>query len=483
MSNQLASATDSTTPAEVLKPLTESGHFARFALGLSLSSIPPEIVTLAKRHLLDALGIALASTSFEFGEKALAGVRALGEGTQATALGSGVSMSANSAALINGILAHGLDFDDTHIGGIYHASAPALAATLPAGQANHSSGEQVLVAFIAALEIGCRLGLAGSPDFHHKGWHTTGLVGTFAAAAAAGVLYGCDEAALVSAMGLCGSQAAGILEIADSWLKRLHPGWAAHCGITAVALGKAGFKGPRTVFEGPRGFYATHLGRIPAGDALPSVALGEKWETLGIALKPYPCCHFIHAFVDAALELRGQFPLDQVERIDCPLSKILIPLVYEPQTASKQPKDPYTALFSVPYAVALALSRGTVSLPDFHDRPLNEPEVLALAAKVFCTPDPESDFPKHFPGEVSVTLKDGRNFRVRRFASLGSPDFPLSQAAVVEKFMSNATRVLSEQVCRKIVDVVLNLEHQSSLDELLKLSTAGFSELDEDSTS
>lgn len=163
---------------------TESGRFAKFALALTLGDVPLEVRQLAKEHLLDALGAAIASSGFDFGRIALQGVVGLGEGTQATAIGSGAKLPATSAALLNGLLAHGLDFDDTHIGGIYHASAPALAAVFPAAQVNRSSGEEALLAFIIGLEVGCRLGIAGSPDFHERGFHPTAVCGTFAAAAA-----------------------------------------------------------------------------------------------------------------------------------------------------------------------------------------------------------------------------------------------------------------------------------------------------------
>ena len=181
--------------------LTESGKLAAFALNLNLDDVPAAVLDLAKEHFLDALGIALAATQFDFGRAVLQGARELGEGSRASAIGSGVRLPPASAALVNGTLAHGLDFDDTHIGAIYHASAQALAATLAAGQANASSGREVLLAFVAALEIGCRLATVGAPDFHHRGFHPTALCGTFASAAAAGRLYKVDPNMLVNALG------------------------------------------------------------------------------------------------------------------------------------------------------------------------------------------------------------------------------------------------------------------------------------------
>lgn len=451
---------------------TESEKLARFALELELDAVPPVVLELAKEHFLDVIGIALASSKFDFGRIVLEGARELGDGQAATAIGSGVRLPAASAALVNGTLAHGLDFDDTHIGAIYHASAQALAACLASGQANGASGREVLLAFVAALEIGCRLATVGAPDFHNRGFHPTALCGTFAAAAAAGRLSKVDQDALARSLGICGSQAAGILIGGVSWLKRLHPGWAAHSGVAAVALGRAGFLGPKNVFEaGKGGFYMTHVQRVPEGDALPSHRLGETWQTLGIALKPYPCCHFIHAFVDAAIELRGQFDLEQVERIDCPLTPDLHKMVAEPRADCIRPAIPYRALFSVQYVVALALARGKVDLAAFYDMPLDAPDVLAVADKTYCVADPTSDFPKHFPGEVVAHLKDGRIFRSRKPASLGTPDVPLSRAALEAKFMSNATRAIGEDAARALIDKVMRLETADSLDEIMQLCT------------
>jgi len=451
---------------------TDSERLAAFALHLEPDAIPEPVQSLAKEHLLDVLGIALASSSFEFGRVAIDGVRTLGNGAEASVIGSGERLPAASAALANGILAHCLDFDDTHIGAIYHASAPAMAAVLAAGQARGASGREVLTAFIVALEIGCRLGSSAAGQLHGRGFHPTALCGTFAAAAAAGRLNGLGHAALVSALGLCGSMAAGILEIGESWLKRLHPGWAAHSGLSAVALARAGFLGPNTVFEGPRGFYATHVQAVPAGERSPAHALGEHWQSLGIALKPYPCCHFLHGFVDAALELRGQFALADIDRIECPLTAMLHPLVGAPRERCVRPPTVYAALFSVHYAVAVALLKGRVDLAAFYDDPLDDPQVLALADKVHVVEDPASDFPVHFPGEVRITLKDGRQFNCRRPTSLGTPEVPLSRAQVEAKFFANATRAIGRDAAQRLAELVLNLERAPSLEPLLELCRA-----------
>jgi 2-methylcitrate dehydratase PrpD len=448
---------------------TETARLASFALGLSVRDVPPALLHLAKRHWLDTLGVAIAASGFDFGSIALAGVRELGDGTQATAIGSGVRLPAASAALLNGVLAHGLDYDDTHIGGIYHASAPALAAVLACGQATGASGGEALVAFVAALEIGCRLASAGAGEFTRRHYHATAVCAPFAAAAAAGRLHGLGQQALVRSFGLCGSMASGILEMGESWLKRMHPGWSAHAGVAAVALGGAGFIGPETMLEGRRGFYAAHIGRVPAEDGSPTHALGETWQALGIALKPYPCCHVIHAFVDAALEMRGQFALEAVERIECRLTREWLPLVTEPREDCIRPANAYRALFSVQYVVGLALARGRVDLAAFHDEPLDAPDVLVLADRIWCADDPQSDYPVHFPGEMIIHLKDGRVLRSRKPWSLGTPEWPMSQAAVEEKFLANATRVITSTAAERLIGRVMTLEQAETLEEIMAL--------------
>ena len=449
---------------------TESAKFAQFALGLALDKVPRNVLELAKAHFLDVLGIGIASTGFDYGRVALQGVRELGEGNQATAIGTGTPLPATSAALLNGVLAHGLDFDDTHIGGIYHASAPALAAVLAAGQAARANGREVLLAFVAAIEIGCRLAVGGAGEFSRRGFHPTALCGTFASAAAAGRLSRVDQAALVSALGICGSMASGVLEFGASWLKRLHPGWSAHSGLTAVALARAGFLGPDTMFEGGRGFYAAHIQRIPEGTASPTYQLGQQWHSLGIALKPYPCCHIIHAHVDAAFELRDQFSIAEIERIDCPLIREWHRHVAEPRTDCVRPANAYRALFSVQYVVALALVRGRVDLASFYDEPLDDPDVLSVAEKTWVIDDPLSDYPAHFPGEVIVTLKDGRVLRSRKAASLGTPEVPLPKAELEAKFRSNAMRVIERPASDRLIDLVMKLETLDSLSEIMSLT-------------
>ncbi len=466
---QQQSGADAGGPAGQPATATMSAALADFALGLRLADVPPAIVRKAKAHMLDGLGIALASSGFPFAGPVLDGARRLGSGADAHALATGAPLPPAGAALVNGTLIHGLDFDDTHIGAIYHPTGPALASSLAAGEAADADGREFLTAYVASMEIGCRLAHVGGDGggFHDRGFHPTALCGTFAAVFGAGRLFGADRAALVSAAGLSGSMAAGLLELKASWLKRLHPGWAAHSGVAAVGLAMSGFMGPPTMLDGPHGFYHAHLNMIPTGTASPAYGLGEDWFIAGIALKPYSCCHFTHGFVDCALELRSRVDLDAIARIDCPLSKRIQPLVSGPQ----RPIEPYAAMFSVPYIVAQTLVTGTADLAAFFDRPIDDPRVLAIAERTTCSDDPLSDFPRHFPGEVRITLESGEVVSHRVATSFGTPERPLSEGDVEAKFMANATRVMPADAAQRLLRAVWDVEHIGHVSELLHLCT------------
>ena len=455
---------------------TASARIARWATGLTLTDIPAAVRDAARDHLLDAVGTALAAVGTDFGDAVHAAGSRLGQGADAHVLGYGTALPAASAALVNGTLMHGLDFDDTHIGAIYHATSPALATALAVGEAVGADGATVLTAYVVGLEVGCRLAAAGAGEFHARGFHPTGIVGAFAAACVAARLRGLDADVLTSALGLCGSQAAGILEIQGSWLKRMHPGWAAHAGVVAVTLAEAGFRGPAAVFEGPKGVFASHLGHVPRDFGLDD--LGERWQTPEIALKPYPCCHFIHAFADAAFAVLDELGVDHigpedVDHIVCPTSAGVIPQVVEPVEVKIAPKTIYDALFSVQFVAATALVRRRVDLGVFYDEPLDDPAVLAMAAKVSCPPDPESDYPRHFPGELELHLTDGRVLRHRVPASHGTAEWPLSPDEVRRKFLGNARRTLPPEQAKALADAVGELESAKAIGAIVGPARVG----------
>ncbi len=453
------------TPAEVL---------AEFAHSLSVSRLPTEVLTTAKLRVLDTVGIALAATRQDFAPSLLRAIGDLGEAPKtATVIGTGRRLPAASAALANGALAHGLDFDDTHTASITHASACVVPPALALGEARHLHGREVVAAAVAGWESITRLGAAAPNAFHARGFHATGVCGAFAATLVAGRSLRLPSRKIVHALGIVGSMAAGVFEYLEdgSWVKRLHPGWAAHAGVVAATLGAHGFTGPSTIFEGRFGLFRTHLGDGEYDLSRVTKGLGEEWETLAISFKPYPCCHYNHAFIDAVLSLvRAQaIRPEDVEQIECRIARGQIPIVCEPVAAKRRPRTPYDAQFSLPYAVAVAVVDGKVTLESFSPKRVGDPRVLALAERIVHVVDAESDFPRVFPGWVVIRLRDGRVLEARERVNRGSPDHPLSSDEIRAKFRDNAGRSLSRKTVAELEAMIGSLETLPDVGRVMKL--------------
>jgi 2-methylcitrate dehydratase PrpD len=394
--------------------------------------------------MLDVLGVALAASTADFAPAVMAAVDGWAADGACTVLGTRRTAPAPLAVLANGALAHGLDFDDTHAASITHASAVVLPCALAVGEARRVDGRALVTAAVAGYEAIARLGMAAPGRFHDRGWHATAVCGAFAAALTAGRVDGLDAGRLTAALGIAGSLASGVLEFLEdgSGVKRLHAGWAGHSGIVAAALARGGFTGPATVLDGRFGLYRTFVGSAP--DLAPFDTLGREWETLRVGFKPYPCCHYNHAYLDCALELRRVHGLrpEQVDRVECRVPAGEVPIVCEPRATKLRPRTTYEAQFSLPYSVAAALVDGRVTLDSYAPARLADPATLALAARVAHVVDPDSTFPRGFPGWVRVHLHDGRAFEARAPDGRGGPERPLEAEAIVAKFRDNAARVL-----------------------------------------
>src|SRR5712691_7515723 len=259
----------------------------------------------AEKLLIDVAGLCVAARNTGYVAAALAGWEASGG---CTAIGHSRTLDAAGAAFVNGTAAHGEDFDDTFEGGPVHAGAVIVPALLAACERYALSGAAALVGIAAGLETLCRLSLVVPKAIHRAGFHPTAVLGPMAAAAGVGAALGLTERQLVDALGTAGSMASGIIEyLAEgAWTKRLHPGWAAQSGLRAALLGRAGFVGPRTVFEGVHGLFHG-FAHTTAGDydALTG-DFGARWLTPTLAFKPYPCGTMTHPYIDCARRLKAK---------------------------------------------------------------------------------------------------------------------------------------------------------------------------------
>ena len=438
---------------------------AAFTAGLQLHDVPAVVQERAVHHVLDAVGIAHASSRYDFAHRTLTALRDLGgNGVGAGAVpvfGLPARLPPRDAAMMNGRLCHGLDFDDTHLGGVIHPTAAVFPAAFAAAMHVGASGEELLIAYIAGVEAATRIAAVAKGAFHAAGFHPTGVVNTFAAALAAGRLLGLTARELAHAQGIALSMASGSLEFLEdgAWTKRIHPGWAAQAGITAASLARQGFTGATRPYSGRYGLYNAYLGEAAAGLDL-SVAtagLGEVWELAQTSIKPFPACHFTHACVDAALALRDGVAPEAIERIEALVPHQVIPVVCEPVANKQRPANAYDAQFSVPFLVAAAWVRGGLTLAQLEPAELADPAILALAARVSHAPDPNSPFPESYSGELVVHLRNGTTLRHREEVNRGAPTRPLTNADIVAKYRGNAALALSPSAQHRIEHAVLTL--------------------------
>lgn len=454
-----------TTPA--VQP-SISQHIAEFAANLSYKAIPKATRENAKYHILDVIGTALAATRFDFAQHALSGLLSVAEGGNNSIIGMGVKLPLRDAALLNGILAHGLDYDDTHPGAIVHPTGSAFPCSLALGEHVDASGKALLTAYALGVEISTRVGVAAHGLMHAMGYHTTGIAGHFGCAVAAGKLFNLSPAKLALAQGLAGSTTSAMSEHrADgAWNKRMHPGWAAVGGITAASLARGGFVGTRRIYEGPDGLFRSHTGGKLAEVDLAAMtgALGDKWYLDEVAIKPYPICHLLHACADAALALKRKHNLQpaDIAKVRALLHPDTFHYVCEPAEMRRKPVSDYMAKFSVQFVAAACFVRGKFGFAELETDALNDAQILALAQRVSHDADPESQFPKYFSGGVVVTTRDGRELVHMEKINRGAGERALTGDEIAAKFMENAQLVISRPRAERLRDAVLDLEKLSA---------------------
>lgn len=436
---------------------------ARFTGGLDVTAIPAAVREKARLHLLDSIGIAIAASTQDYARKACAGLVALGKG-ESTVIGMSIRLPLRDAMLMNGMLIHGLEFDDTSIRGRIHPSAFSVPPALGAGALVKARGDTMLAAYIAGVECAIRIGAAARGGFSPAGFNAMSIVGAFGSALIAGKLLGLDANALASAQGIAYSTAAGNREFSatDAWTKRFEAGWPAASGITAAMLAKHGFVGPRTPYEGKFGVFNTYLNEPADAAALADITqgLGETWLFADTLIKLRPSCFFNHPAINATIALvtENRLGASDIRRIRVLLPRAAIDTVCEPRAAKLAPTDIAAAQFSIYFSVACAAVHKQFTLDEMNEATLRDPLIRALATKVEYAVDPQSNFPAHYCGGVEITTVDGRTLSAREDANAGSREKPLPASVIENKFLANAGRVLPKARAVEIRDLVLAIE-------------------------
>ncbi len=441
---------------------------ADWIASLRHADLPPRTREVVRLAILDTVGCGVYGYKTPWAKTLLEWARAGGSAAEATVWGEAApSLRVADAALANGTSAHAFELDDYHNSKL-HAGAVVIPAALAMAEKLDANGEALVTAIAAGYETMIRSSLALNPSAARlRGWHITGIIGPFGAAAACASLMKLNGEQTAWALGLAGTQGAGTWAFnADGTMsKRLHAGKAAHSGVLAAELAARGFTGPTQIYE-------FHDGGVlkaysDTSDPAPLTAeLGSRWHLDANAVKPYSCCGSTHSYIDAALAVRRKLgaPWDAKRPVRVGLSKVVdvqCGFAYAPGTE-------LNAQMSLRYAVAVALMDGQMLPAQFTRERMNDPAVIALAAQLELTPDPELDklYPANFAGWVAAKDK-GEWVREDVLNPSGSPSAPIDAKGITEKFRGINPHLPVDQIAA----VALAIERHRARDLLALLAS------------
>lgn len=428
--------------------------------GAGDATIPPDVMECAKMHFADAVGVGLAASGADIGA-AYRGLIEANQGGAASAFNASVGVSPADAALINGGLIHSLEFDDTHTASIVHGSAVIAAVALAVAESVGASGRETLGAFVRGWEVLIRLGAAAAGKYQANGFQVTPVAGTLASALVAADLMKFDEDRAVAAIGIALSQASGVFEFLSngSSVKSLHPGWAAHSGIMAARLAASGMTGPETALEGRFGLFRTFAKDEGAAERFAGSieTIGGRWYLLDAGFKLFPCCHYIHPFLEAIDKLSAAgVTHESVEKVICRVPKGAATIICDPWDIKLNPLTPHAARWSLPIVMAEYWVEGGVSLRTFER--LSSPHVRDLAKRMVWEPLEGAQFPEKFGAEVVCHLQGGGSETIRIDDVYGNASRPAAAGEIRAKFTSNAACVFDDAAVGRLQAILNDLD-------------------------
>ena len=443
-------------------------RLAELVQGVTLEAVPSAAINAARRSLIDVTGVSVAAVGAPFARSILDVGRAMGEGQSCSIFGSNARLSPPAAALVNGTLAHGLDFDDTHLPSLAHLTATVLPAAAAACELRGASVADLLSAQIAGVEIGGRLGDAvrsaswGGSSLRKQGFFSTSAIGTVAAAAGAAHALGLSVDSIAGSLTAAANLACGTVEVArgDGWSKRSQVGWAAHAGLCAAFLARAGFGGPRRGFESDVGYFTAFAGGRFMEDVLSGTA-ADEWACERVSFKVYPVEHYIQPLLELAERCRvetGWQPSDILE-LRATIPSQIQQAIAEPVAVKSQPEDGYAAQMSARYCLARAFTKLEVAplgLSDFTDQFVLDDETRRLGELALFDQEPTYDasFPERAPARLSVRSTAGSTWTSELMDAMGTPSRPMSDADLLSKFHRNCRCIAAGQRSRFLDSLV-----------------------------
>ena len=457
-------------PTDIAGP---TGRLADWLHRLTLDDVPQEVQARAKHVILDGIGCALVGAQLPWSRIAVETIlRFEGTGTR-TIMGWGRTASGPVACLLNGTFIQGFELDDFHPLGPLHSASVVVPALLAcAEELGHVSGEAFLRGAIAGFEVGPRVGMAlHGAQMLSRGWHSGSVFGTHAAAAAAGVLLELDAARFEDALGLAGTQSAGLMAAQfEAMCKRMHHGFSARNGLYSALLAAGGYTGIKRVFERDYGGFLSVFGEGHAPDASKIAAgLGEQWETQRIAVKPYAAMGALHAPLDAIFDIMAKRPFkgDEIERIDIDMSHAAY---HHGWWKLERPLTPIGAQMNVGYAVAVAILDGAAMVQQFSPRRIDRDDVWDLIPRIEAHHDPAFDVGGSGARKTRMTvrLKDGST--LQHFVELARTiAAPLTNDQIVAKYRTLTDGIVEPTRQADIADRILALETLNDTSELSRL--------------
>ena len=435
---------------------------ARFILNTPAEAIPAPILHEGKRCIINYMAVALYASA----DPSMAILTGLfeeeGGAAIASLIGAGTRTNLQNAALANGYLAHLEDYDDTHFPTVIHPSAPTIPAAFAVAEREGATGLDVLAATVLGIEACCRVGLSVYPNHYNAGWHITGTCGVFGAVGAAGRLLGLDESQMIQALGIAGTQAAGVREVFGSMSKPFHAGRSAQSGVLAGLLARRGFTSTREILEGRRGFAAV----LSTASDMEQItdALGERWELPNNGLKPYSCGVVSHPLIDAMITLRNTHGVaaDDVESVSARVHPLVLELMDRPN-----PRVGLEGKFSHQHSMAVGLIDGGAFPEQYTDERVLDPAVAALRDKIRATVDASV---AEDAAEVTVTLRDGRSITESVAHATGAPENPMTDAQLEQKFRTLAHRVLSQSQADELLAALWALDTADDVTGVMALT-------------
>ncbi|MEC1525421.1 MmgE/PrpD family protein [Neobacillus niacini] len=453
--------------------------FAQMVHTLQYQDLSEEVIDRTKYLALDFIGLAARGSQFDSSKPIHDFIRNYGGQGNGVVIGAkDLSPLPQYAALANGSASHSLELDDVINEASLHPAVAVFPTAFALADAYDKSGEDLIVAAVIGYEVMGQLGRALNPSsVYARGFHPTGVVGAIAAAAAASKLLGLTYEQTVNALGIVGSQAAASMEFLNtgSWTKRLHPGWAAHNGMIAAELAKAGFTGPNSIIEGDKGFAKAYSGELNA-DTLNGAFSNEDNFILKTSIKPHACCRYKQGPLDLVLEIVKTHDLkpSDINKINVYIVQTGLPIVALPEEEKRNPQSSVDAQFSMHFGAAAAVIYRNTLLEQYDDSIVSLPEVKEMMNKVNCFrgEDLEKDFPKKWPARVEIQTTKG-TFSNRIDYPKGDPENPLSWDEMITKFNYVTSTVFDQKQQQQLVKGVRTLEEFETVSELSVLLKGG----------